>query len=265
MLTKAVIRPPAPNFFEGLTTAGQGAPDYEPALKQHGLYCAALERCGLKLMRLNADPNYPDSTFVEDTAVLVPLAEKKTQTRTQLVMTRPGAPSRRGEVESVRSTLVELASSSYEIESPGTLDGGDVCEAAMHFFIGISERTNEAGAQQLAELLARHSYTSKFIDIRNSGALLHLKSGLAYLGDNRLVVTGALADRADFHRYDLVRVNLDEEYAANCVRVNEQVLVAAGYPKFENRLRELGYQTIALEMSEFQKMDGGLSCLSLRF
>jgi len=79
------------------------------------------------------------------------------------------------------------------------------------------------------------------------------------------VVTEALADRADFHRYDLVRVNLDEEYAANCVRVNEQVLVAAGYPKFENRLRELGYQTIALEMSEFQKMDGGLSCLSLRF
>ena len=265
MLTKAVIRPPAPNFFEGLTTAGQGARDYERALKQHGLYCAALERCGLKLMRLKADPNYPDSTFVEDTAVLVPLAEKKTQTRTQLVMTRPGAPSRRGEVESVRSTLVELASSSYEIESPGTLDGGDVCEAAMHFFIGISERTNEAGAQQLEALLTRYGYRSSFIDIRNVEELLHLKSGLAYLGDNRLVVTEALADRADFHRYDLVRVNLDEEYAANCVRVNEQVLVAAGYPKFENRLRELGYQTIALEMSEFQKMDGGLSCLSLRF
>ena len=265
MLTKAVVRPPAPNFFEGLTTAGQSAPDYERALKQHGLYCAALERCGLKLMRLKADPNYPDSTFVEDTAVLLPPAGRRTQTRTQLVMTRPGAPSRRGEVESVRSTLVELASSSYEIESPGTLDGGDVCEAAMHFFIGISERTNEAGAQQLEALLTRYGYRSSFIDIRNVEELLHLKSGLAYLGDNRLVVTEALGDRADFHRYDLVRVNLDEEYAANCVRVNEQVLVAAGYPKFENRLRALGYQTIALEMSEFQKMDGGLSCLSLRF
>jgi dimethylargininase len=88
---------------------------------------------------------------------------------------------------------------------------------------------------------------------------------LAYLGENRLVVTEALADRKEFHRYELVLVDRTEEYAANCVRVNDYVLVAAGCPIFQSMLQDLGYQTISLEMSEFQKMDGGLSCLSLRF
>ena len=95
--------------------------------------------------------------------------------------------------------------------------------------------------------------------------ILHLKSGLASVGDNRLVVIEALANREEFRGYELVRVNADEEYAANCVRVNDYVLVAAGYLVFEQRLQTLGYETIALEMTEFQKMDGGLSCLSLRF
>jgi dimethylargininase len=272
MFTRAIVRPPALNLSEGLTTSGLGAPDYQRALAQHQAYCDALERCGLTLTRLEADSDYPDSTFVEDTAVV---------TERCAVLTRPGASSRVGEVASIRRVLADLFPAVSEIQSPGTLDGGDVCEAGNHFFIGISERTNEAGAQQLAELLARHGYTSSFVDIGQSGTgvppvphaqdagatfkLLHLKSGLAYLGDNRLVVTDALANRAEFSGYDLIRVQSNEEYAANCVKVNDQVLVAAGYPRLEGKLRELGYQTIALEMAEFQKMDGGLSCLSLRF
>jgi len=145
------------------------------------------------------------------------------------------------------------------------LDGGDVCEAGNHFFIGISERTNEAGAQQLAELLAPLGYASSLIDIRGLKSILHLKSGVAFLGDNRLAVIEALGDRPEFRGYDLVTANSSEQYAANCVRVNDHVLVADGYPKFERKLQELGYRTIALGMTEFQKMDGGLSCLSLRF
>ena len=180
----------------------------------------------------------------------------------------------------MRRVLADLFPSPGEIQSPGTLDGGDVCDAGNHFFIGISERTNEAATQQLAELLASFGYTTSFVDITKSGTcvppvtqaqdarathhILHLKSGLSYLGDNRLAVIEALADRPEFPGYDLVRVSDDEVYAANCVRVNDHVLVAAGYPVFEGKLRELGYKTIALEMSEFQKMDGGLSCLSLR-
>src|SRR6185369_2452738 len=100
---------------------------------------------------------------------------------------------------------------------------------------------------------------------RGLDTILHLKSGLAYLGDNRLVVIDALATEPAFRGYGLVRVGRDEEYAANCVRVNSRVLVAASFPQFEQSLQDLGYQTIPLQMSEFQKLEGGLSCLSLRF
>ena len=302
MFTKAIVRRPSPNFFQGLTSSDLGAPDYERALVQHEAYCAALEQCGLTLTRLEPDEEYPDSCFVEDAAVVIPQLTAPPQPGCPAgdpgvgklprshrglsssgdycaVLTRPGAPSRAGEVASMRKVLADIFPTLSEIHSPGTLDGGDICEAGEHFFIGISARTNEAGAQQLAELLTPLGYTSSLVDIRGTGVppvtyaqdaratfeLLHLKSGLAYPGDNRLVVTDALAERAEFARHDLVRVRPGEEYAANCIRVNDHVLVAAGHPGFEGKLRELGYQTIALEMSEFQKMDGGLSCLSLRF
>jgi dimethylargininase len=256
MLTKAIVRLPAPDFAEGLTTADLGVPNYERALAQHEAYCLALEQCGLTLIELEADPLHPDSTFVEDAAVLTPKGA---------ILTRPGAPSRAGEVASIKEGLAGFYSDLLAIQPPGTLDGGDVCEAGERFFIGISERTNEAGARQLAEMLASFKYTSSFVDIRGVSGILHLKSGLAYLGDRRLVVIDALAGRERFVEYDLVRVSAGDEYAANCVRINDHALVAAGYPRWEGKLRDLGYQTIGLEMSEFQKMDGGLSCLSLRF
>jgi dimethylargininase len=210
----------------------------------------------LRVITLPPDEDYADSTFVEDTAVL---------TDHFAVLTRPGAPSRAGETASMRRALAEFFPHLDSIEAPGTVDGGDVCEAGKHFFIGISERTNEAGARQLTALLAPFGYTGVSVDIRSERSLLHLKSGLAYLGDNRLVVTDALAGRAEFAGYDLVVVNEAEAYAANCVRLNDFVLIAAGYPVFAAKLQGLGYQTIALEMTEFEKMDGGLSCLSLRF
>lgn len=256
MFTRAIVRPPAPNFSQGLTTAGLGAPDYERALQQHAKYCAALVECGLKVITLAPDQNYADSTFVEDTAVV---------TDHFAVLTRPGAPTRAGETASMRRALAEFFPDLASIEAPGTVDGGDVCEAGKHFFIGISERTNEAGARQLIALLGPFGYAGVSVDIRSERSLLHLKSGLAYLGDNRLVVTEALAGRADFAGYEQVLVNDAEAYAANCVRVSDFVLMAAGYPVFIRRLQDLGYRTIELEMTEFEKMDGGLSCLSLRF
>jgi dimethylargininase len=283
MFTKAIVRPPAQNFSEGLTTVGSGAglgpPQFERALEQHAVYCAALEQCGLTLTTLEPDPNYPDSTFVEDTAILT---ERFNHASTVCaVITRPGAISRRDEVIQMRAVLADFYPEVLSIQAPGTLDGGDVCQAGNHFFIGLSERTNEAGARQLADLLAPFGYSSSFVDIRKIDGLLHLKSGLACLGDNRLVVAEALDDalalesQTNSLRYALphgrataprlVRVSSEQAYAANCIRVNDYVLVAAGYQSFEGSLRELGYQTIVLEMSEFQKMDGGLSCLSLRF
>ena len=253
---QALVRPLAQNFSAGLTTADLGLPFYKTALRQHKAYCEALESCGVALSRLPPDDRYPDSPFVEDTAILTPRGA---------IITRPGAESRRGEIDSIESELRKLFDSVGHIEPPGTLDGGDVCEAGNHFLIGISVRTNEDGARQLAQILQRHEYSSEFIDIRHVQTILHLKSGISYLGENRMVAIDELATLDQLNKYDLIRVAPGEEYAANCIRVNDSVLIAAGFPSFGETLDRCGYKTIALEMSEFQKMDGGLSCLSLRF
>ncbi len=233
-----------------------GAPDVPRALDQHARYCEALERCGLDLVRLGADSRFPDSTFVEDTAIL---------TAHGAILTRPGAPSRAGEVTDIERCLAPHFPELFRIAAPGTVDGGDICEAGDHFFIGLSERTNPEGARQLAGHLERLGFTSAVVDIRRVAGVLHLKSGIAALSERRLVVIDALAGHPAIHGYELVRVDPSENYAANCVRVNDALLVAAGHPRFEAAASTLGLETIALDMSEFAKMDGGLSCLSLRF
>ena len=260
ILKQAIVRPPAPNFADGLTTSPHlGAPQFELALAQHAAYCKALSRCGVTVTTLEPDPTLPDSTFVEDTAVLADRCA---------VITRPGAPSRRAEVESIRNEIANFYPNVFSIQEPGTLDGGDVCRAGDHFFIGMSERTNETGAQQLAGLFSLFGYSSSFIDIRGIDGLLHLKSGLAYLDNHRLLVASALeqkfAEIAD-DDYEIIPVVSDEQYAANCLYINGYVLLASGYPNTAQTLESYGYNLLVLEMTEFQKMDGGLSCLSLRF
>jgi dimethylargininase len=256
MFTRAIVRIPATNFAEGLTTVDLGVPDLDRALAQHAAYCRALAACGLALTYLPADEHYPDSTFVEDTAILTPQGA---------ILARPGAESRSGEVQSMAATLHHFYPQIDRIAAPGTLDGGDICEAGSHFLIGISARTNKEGAAQLAAWLARGGYTCDCIDIRQVVGILHLKSGVAYLGDNRMVAIEALREHPALSAFDTVPVDADEAYAANCVRINDHLLLPAGYERLAARLRALGYKLIELEMSEFQKMDGGLSCLSLRF
>ena len=253
---KAIVRPPGRNFADGLTSVDLGKPDYERALRQHRAYCAALQSCGLSLIELEADEQHPDSTFVEDTALI---------TGRGAILTRPGARSRAEEVDSIDIVLRGFFSDLQRIEEPGTVDAGDVCEAGSHFFIGVSDRTNEAGARQLANLLNQFDYSSSLIDIRGISNILHLKSGIAFLGNRYLVSIDELSRREEFRKYEIIRTAPGEEYAANCLSINDHVFVAAGYGLFEQRLGEVGFKTIALEMSEFQKMDGGLSCLSLRF
>ncbi len=254
--THALVCPPAPNFAEGLTTVDLGVPDYERALAVHEQYCQALGECGVFVTYLEADPRYPDSTFVEDTAIL---------TRNMAIFTHPGAESRQGEVEAIANALSPFCPASDRINYPGTLDGGDICEAERHFLIGISARTNKEGAAQLSRLLERQGYRCDCIDIRSTPGILHLKSGIAYIGDNRMVVIDALANHPALAGYELIRVDPEEAYAANCVRVNDRILFPAGFPRLAARLRGLGYTLIELDMTEFQKMDGGLSCLSLRY
>ena len=256
LFTRAIARPPGANFSAGLTTVDLGIPNHNLALNQHAAYCRALVSCGLVVTTLPVDANYPDSTFIEDTAII---------TERGAIITHPGAGTRRGEIASISRELSKYFDKAARIEDPGTVDGGDVCDAGGHFFIGISERTNEAGAVQLSKLLWSLDYSSEFIDIRGVDGILHLKSGLAYLEGNKLVVIDALADRERFRKYEMIKVHPSEGYAANCVAINGSVLIAAGFPSLHRELTERGYHTISLEMSEFQKMDGGLSCLSLRF
>jgi dimethylargininase len=251
----ALVRLPAPNFADGLTSSDEGLPDIGLALDQHQAYCRALEECGLEITVLPADPRYPDSCFVEDTAIV---------TAQGAIALRPGAPSRTGEVESVVAALRSHFREVAQIFAPGTVDGGDVCEADGHFLIGLSARTNEQGARQLARLLGDLQYTSSIVDIRGT-RLLHLKTGLAYLGNGCVAITHELAREPALSRYEKIPVLAEERYAANCVRVNDYVLVAAGYPKFADFLASKHYHVLPVEMSEFRKMDGGLSCLSLRF
>jgi dimethylargininase len=254
--TRAIVRPPSSNFADGLTSVALGKPDFALALAQFAQYCTALERSGLQLVTLPEDSAHPDATFVEDAAVLSARCN---------VITRPGAASRLGEIAAIRDALAVSKITTVAIEPPGTLDGGDICEAGNHFFIGVSQRTNWDGAQQLAAFLEKAGYSTACIDIRAMPDILHLKSGIASLGDNRIVAIESLAGHHALKGHEVVRAASGEEYAANCVRVNNHVLVAAGFPKMAQSLAKLGYDSIVLEMSEFQKMDGGLSCLSLRF
>jgi len=253
---RAIVRPPASTFAAGLTTAELGAPDLDLALEQHEGYCAALVEVGLELVRLEPDPAFPDSTFVEDTAVL---------TSRFAVLTRPGAESRAGEVASMAECVARFYERIERIEAPGTLDGGDVCEAGDHFFIGVSHRTNEAGARQLARWLADEGCTSALVDIRATGGILHLKSGLAHAGGRDLVVIDALAEHPAFRDWRRLPVARAEEYAANCVHLNGRVVLPAGFPRLAKTLEAAGHRTLPVAMSEFQKQDGGPSCLSLRF
>ena len=256
MFKQAIVRPPGENFAQGLTTVDLGVPDYGKVLQQHARYCEALSQCGLHITTLPVDPDNPDSTFVEDTAVL---------TAETAILTRPGAPSREAEVAAIRGAIAKFFSNLHHIEAPGTLDGGDICEAGDHFFLGLSHRTNEEGARQLAAHLGKQGYTSSLIDVRKIHTILHLKSGISHLGDGTLAMIPELARLPLFRGYKTIEVAREESYAANCVRVNERVLVPAGYPQLTAELKARGFDPLELAMSEFQKMDGGLSCLSLRF
>jgi len=260
LFTRAIVRIPGHNFADGLTTVDLGIPHFDQVLRQHARYCDALRECGLELTILDLDLRHPDSTFVEDAAILTPNAA---------IFTRPGASSRQGEVAAIRPLVERFYSRTFSIDPPGTVDGGDICEAEDHFFIGISHRTNEEGARQLAGHLNGVGYTASTVDIRSMTTILHLKSGISYIGDNFLVVMDEMADNpqfnSEFARFNMLRVSAAESYAANCVRVNNRVLVAEGFPQLHTELMARGFSPFVLNMSEFQKMDGGLSCLSLRF
>ncbi len=254
--TGALLRLPGRIFAAGISTSTEGAPSFAATLAQHALYLAALESLGLRTRVLEADERFPDGTFVEDTAIA---------TQHGAIITRPGADARLHEPTAIAAALATDYPALACIAAPGTVDGGDICETDAGVLIGVSHRTNEEGARQLGGWLGSLGIASTVLDIRGCAGLLHLKSGISYLGDGRLAVAPGLPDYAAFAGYELVILAPEESYAANCLRINDRVLVADGYPRFTDTLGRLGYDPLPLPMSEFRKMDGGLSCLSIRY
>ncbi|EMR06142.1 N(G),N(G)-dimethylarginine dimethylaminohydrolase [Bhargavaea cecembensis DSE10] len=248
-----IVKAPARSYVNGLTSSDLGKPDYEKVAEQHRAYVEALKSCGVEATELPADEQYPDSVFVEDPAVLTPEF---------VVIANPGAESRNGEKEAIEEALKKFYDKFYYIEAPGYLDGGDVLQADDRFYIGLSERTNEEGARQLKEILEKEGYMADILPLKE---FFHLKTGIAYLGNNNMVVAGEFIDHPAFADYNRIVINKEDEYSANCIRVNDHVIIPAGYPETKRKIEEAGYQTIELDMSEVQKQDGGLSCLSLRF
>lgn len=252
MFTHAITRLPGENFADGITTSTLGRPGYPLILEQHRAYRQALQDLGLEVILLPAEPGFPDAYFVEDPAIVTPgLA----------VICNPGAVSRRGEGITLEPVLKGYRPVAH-ILPPGTLEGGDVLCVEDHFFIGLSERTNQEGAAQLTALLEPSGYTCSTIPV---AAGLHLKSGVNYVGSNTLLVTSSLADHPAFTRYQKILIDPEEEYAANTLLVNGTLLTPRGFPKTRAELARLGKPVIELDVSEVQKMDGGLTCMSLRF
>lgn len=253
MYKNVIVKTPGKSYVNGLTTSDLGTPDYEKLLEQHEAYVEALKKCGVSVTHLPASEEFPDSTFVEDTAILTP---------DFAVITNPGADSRNSEIKEMEAILKGFYKKFYYISAPGTLDGGDVLKVENHFYIGISERTNEEGARQLKEILESEGYKGTVVPLKE---FFHLKTGISYLDNNLIVAAGEFINHQDFSQYEKIVVSNEDEYSANCILVNDYVIIPKGYEETKRHLNESGYKTIELETSEFQKQDGGLSCLSLRF
>lgn len=230
-----------------------GIPDYNKALRQHQNYIAALKICGLKVYVLEADENFPDSIFVEDVALLTPQCA---------IITNPGAPSRKGEIAGMEIVLKKFYSHIEKIQAPGTVEAGDIMMVGYHFYIGLSARTNANGAQQMIEILEKNGMSGSVVSLEK---VLHLKTGLAYLENNNLVACGEFLSKPEFQKFNIIEIDEAESYAANCIWVNGKVIIPNGFPNAKKKIESAGYETAEVDVSEFQKLDGGLSFLSLRF
>lgn len=249
----AIVRIPAGTLTDGLTSSGElGPPSKALTLRQHRDYVSLLHNLGLAVEILEAQPDFPDAHFIEDTAVVTPEVA---------IITRPGANSRRDEILTVAPVLKKHRRIEW-ISSPGTLDGGDILVVDKDVFIGISQRTNPEGAAQLDGIMGPLGYRTWQIPV---GEGLHLKSGVNVVGKNTLLLTPTLEHHEAFSGYERIVLRDADTYAANTLWINDTLLMPSGYPDARRQLERLHLPVLEVDVSEFRKMDGGLTCLSLRF
>ncbi|MCH4886413.1 N(G),N(G)-dimethylarginine dimethylaminohydrolase [Acidaminobacter sp. JC074] len=252
MFKNVIVRRPGSTVVEGQTTSDLGLPNFELAQKQHDEYIEVLKSTGVAVTVLEANDKYPDSCFVEDPAVV---------TKDFAIVTNPGVDTRNGEKEIIVEGLKNFYDK-YEYITEGTLEGGDVMQIDKHFYIGLSKRTNEAGAKQFISIVEKYGYTGEIVVLKE---MFHLKTGVNFIGDNTLLVAGEFITDPRFDSYKKLEIASDEMYAANCIRMNDFLVMPADFPKTKKQLEDAGFKIKEVHMSEFQKIDGGLSCLSLRF
>lgn len=250
-----VRRPPhsMEQAFSG--TPELGHPIYEKAIEQHDAYIEALKKCDVEVTVLPAVERLTNSVFVEDPALI---------TSKGAIICNPGMTIRLEEKDEIEPAVRKFFDDDHiaHITLPGTLEGGDVMMVGDTFYVGHSSRTNDEGIRQLTEILAGWGLECIEVPLEY---MLHLKTGINYLEDGNFLASGEFLTKPDFMKFNKVEVPDDEAYAANCIWVNGTVIVPEGYPKILAAVQGLGYKTLVCDTSEYRKLGGGLSCMSLRF
>jgi len=226
--------------------------DIDLARRQHSQYEDALGELGCRLVRLSEQSRYPDSVFIEDTAVVLDEIA---------IGARPGVESRRGETEPIAEVLSNYRPV-FQIQSPGTLEGGDVLRVGRTLYVGFSDRTNESGADQLGDLVAPYGY--EVVNVHVDGCL-HLKSAVTHVGEENLLINKSWIDAKVFEGKTLIEVDPGEPYAGNSLLIAGELMYSTMFPATRRRLEEKGISVRAVDMSEFQKAEGAVTCCSLIF
>ena len=250
---RGILRLPSPALSACALTFLERQPiDFARALQQHRAYARALEEAGVEITVLPEERDLPDAVFVEDTAVVLDECA---------VVTRPGIESRRGETASIAAALRDVRPL-VEIRAPGTLEGGDVLRVGRTFFVGETQRTNADGIHQLTAALKPHEY--EVIPVHLTGCL-HLKSAVTYAGRETVLMNPEWVDVNLFARWQCVPIAPEEPHAANVLTIGDIVHVASSAPRTRRKLDALGFQTVLIDTSEFEKAEAALTCLSLLF
>ena len=249
----AVTLSPALSAVNGLRSEDRGAVDIDVMIKQHREYIDALKYAGADVTELKALAEFPDAQFVEDTALCLP---------GMAVMMRPGAASRKGEVAPMRDVLSGIFDIIEDI-TEGSIEAGDILTTPTEILVGLSSRTNVEGAEQLQNILQHHGFSVRVFN--TPPEVLHFKTDCSLIDDHCLLSTKRLASSGCFKDYAVLLVPEGEEEAANMIRYNDHIIMAEGFYKTENMLKEKGFNVLTVANSECAKIDGGMSCLSLRF
>ena len=251
--THAIVRQPAKSIIKGLRAVDIGSPDYGQMICDHKDYVDALTCAGVAVINLTALDKFPDGQFVEDTALCLPKAA---------ILMRPGAPSRLGEVNEIAPKLRELFEAVYEIDNPGHIEGGDILVTGKEILVGRSARTDQNGVRQLSEIVIPLGYVLR--EVFTPPEILHFKTDCSLLGPDEILSTKRLQASGCFDGYKVVNVADGEEAAANAIRVNDYVIMPGGFPQTKAVLEDHGYKVKVINNTECAKLDGGMSCLSLR-